>query len=590
MTALTKIANPSSSRLVRQLFLRLLPVQIMTLLVSAINNLIDGLITSRLLGSDAMAVVGLFVPVLEMLNVANMLITGAQIICSNLMGKGDMKKLTSVFSTCMVTLFGFGLIITAAGLSLSGPLAGLLGASGELKGMLSEYIRGYAIGVVFQMLYMNMMSFLPLNNKAALSYVSIGTMITVNLSMDVLFTGVLDMGLFGLGLATSLSYIASSLIVIFSFRNKKNPVHLNFKNLDFRIIGPAMRIGLPGLMFNVSVTVKSYALNTIMLASGSIAAVAALSVQNTMCCLLGVIPCGAAGAIGILGSIFYGEEDRLSLEMLIKNALRITCFIALAVMAALILGRDLVAGLYYVPGSEAWTLTREMLLMFPSFVLFNAVFAILQKTYQCEGRMLFVNVMTAVENLLVAGIAAVAYMIIGVKAVWITYTLTSISCLIIVGISVFIREKRITFSLKDWMKLDKDFGVDEEDRIDITLTSIDGVVDASRRAVEFCRSKNIDERRAMLAGLSLEELAGNIIQHGFTDGKRHSVDVRLVYKNGEITIRFRDNCKAFDPVKYLKQFQPSDPYGNIGLRMIVNMAKRVFYLNNIGMNTLLIKV
>jgi hypothetical protein len=40
----------------------------------------------------------------------------------------------------------------------------------------------------------------------------------------------------------------------------------------------------------------------------------------------------------------------------------------------------------------------------------------------------------------------------------------------------------------------------------------------------------------------------------------------------------------------LKQFTPDDITKNIGIRMIVKLTEEVFYQNNAGINTLLIRI
>ena len=60
---------------------------------------------------------------------------------------------------------------------------------------------------------------------------------------------------------------------------------------------------------------------------------------------------------------------------------------------------------------------------------------------------------------------------------------------------------------------------------------------------EDSESVRIYEKHAMYAALSIEEMAGNIVEHGFTDNKNHSIDVRVVYTGEELILRIKDDCK-----------------------------------------------
>ena len=112
----------------------------------------------------------------------------------------------------------------------------------------------------------------------------------------------------------------------------------------------------------------------------------------------------------------------------------------------------------------------------------------------------------------------------------------------------------------------------------------------SREAEDFCRKHGADRRRTMLIALTVEEMAGNIVDYGFSDGKKHSIELRLVKKDGDFVVSIRDNCRAFNPKKQLELTNPDDPVSNIGIRMISGMAKEFRYVNPMRINHLIVRV
>ena len=139
------------------------------------------------------------------------------------------------------------------------------------------------------------------------------------------------------------------------------------------------------------------------------------------------------------------------------------------------------------------------------------------------------------------------------------------------------------------MVIPASFGVGPEDRIDLSLHSMEDVIRISQTIQHFCLEKGIDQRRAYLAGLSMEEMASNVIAHGFTkDKKRHFVDVRVVYRNGGLILRIKDTCQQFDPATRREITEPDDPFRNIGIRMVYDMAESVTYQSVLGLNVLTI--
>ena len=143
--------------------------------------------------------------------------------------------------------------------------------------------------------------------------------------------------------------------------------------------------------------------------------------------------------------------------------------------------------------------------------------------------------------------------------------------------------------MTELMVISPKFGVCQKDRLDITVRSMEEVVLVSRKVQNFCTEKGIDSRRSYLAALMVEEMAGNIVLHGFSkDRKQHSVDLRIAWKNQDLILRIKDDCIPFDPSERRKIVTPEDITKNIGIRMVFSMAKEIQYQNILGMNALTI--
>ena len=55
--------NTHDDKMIGRLYMRLLPIQIVLVIISGVNNIIDSAFVGNLIGPEAMAVVGLFFPV-----------------------------------------------------------------------------------------------------------------------------------------------------------------------------------------------------------------------------------------------------------------------------------------------------------------------------------------------------------------------------------------------------------------------------------------------------------------------------------------------------------------------------------------------
>ncbi len=580
----------STSAIVREAYLKILPIQILRIVAASVNALIDSVITGKFLGTKSLAAIGFFGPLATVIGISEVITVGVQILCSRYIGNGNQKKAVSIFSTGVVFLSVFSLVITTFTLLFRLPLAEFLGADDETTILLSDYIAGYAPGIIGQVLSGVLTAFLPFNNDTKRSYIGSATIIVSNISMDLLNVFIFHCGTFGIGFATALSYLLSAGVLLMSYLNSEHVISLKMSGFRFKQLLSAARMGWPALMFTVGCTAHKYILNiTLMQYIGNVA-IAVMNVQNNIISVLGAIPMGCAEALMILVSMYYGEKDRESMTALTRFALILGTVMSLTITILLMLGSSLIPYVFFSRSDPAWNITRHMLLLFPIFLVFNLIFWVFIKLYQCQKKMRLVNALSFVETLGAAIIAVILTRLIGTDGVWLAFPFWELICILIIGVSVCLYHKKVPYCLEDWLELPADFGASEEEYMEFSVHSIEEVVNISKRVIDFCHKRGLDNSRSYSAGLAIEEMAGNVVLHGFTKGSgNYSVDVRVVVKD-ELTIRVRDDCPAFDPKKYLAQFQPEDPVKNIGIRIIALKAKEMIYQNVAGINTLLINL
>ena len=70
------------------------------------------------------------------------------------------------------------------------------------------------------------------------------------------------------------------------------------------------------------------------------------------------------------------------------------------------------------------------------------------------------------------------------------------------------------------------------------------------------------------------------------DNRHHDLSVRLLHKDSGLTLRFRDDCRAFDPLHYI----PKDGKDALGIRLTLAMAKEAQYTYSMNLNNLMLKI
>lgn len=135
------------------------------------------------------------------------------------------------------------------------------------------------------------------------------------------------------------------------------------------------------------------------------------------------------------------------------------------------------------------------------------------------------------------------------------------------------------------MMISENFEPDKERMLNISIKNdMDQVMQLSSRIEDFCRQYSEDENKIEKLSLCIEEMAGNIVQHGFKDKKQHFIDIKIIMAEKEIICRMRDDGIAFNPL----QFEAADDTDKFGIAVVRKMAKEIEYKNAIGMNNLTI--
>ncbi len=227
------------------------------------NPFIDSAITALFLESEVQAAMGFFLPVITVISFVWIIIMGVQIICAQYRGRGDNKGLRALFDSAILLLSAEAVILSAVFFFGRAELAAILGAQGQVAVRLQEYIAGYSLSVIGQALYPLLLWFLNFNGNKTISKYSIALMGVLNLFFDILFVLLLNMGAFGLGLATSLSYLITCAYLFRKFLVKYGWKQTTFSNICWSELAECAKIGKPALTFNLGVTLKAYIMNII---------------------------------------------------------------------------------------------------------------------------------------------------------------------------------------------------------------------------------------------------------------------------------------------------------------------------------------
>ena len=581
-------SRKAKKRIIFESYIRLALMGMVVIGATNLCGFIDNIVIGRYLGEEALAAVGYLSPVMAFTSFIYVITFGAMILCGNFIGSGQRQKVNSLFtgaffSTIVVSLvFVLTLMIFRAGISE------FLGARDQAAHLLMEYILGFAPEILFANTSAFLLALTSYNNDIRISYIAAAALLVGDVLADIVL--VVPLGIFGVGLASSISSAAMFITLIPGFLKKNKTIHLEPMNVETGLVFEAVKRGIPVLLFNAGLIMKNSLLNYSLINSSGDSGIAVVNVFASVCGITCTILGGFTNAYATLGSLYYGGEDREGLLDLFNIAFLcgFICNVAMAAAAAVFSG--LWSSVFFISGTDIWFIAKRMFIVGFWFLPLNLIFNLIMNTYKAQGKMNFVNIMSFAETGLVGIIAVLAVPVLGTDAAWMANTWSDILCLVIILVTLHIFYKKVGLGISDILRLEDDFGASREQFVEYEVSDMAGAAAASKSVMDFCKKSGVDSRRSFLAALCVEELTRNIIQHGSYQKNRNNVDVRVVSKD-TLTICFQDDCVKFDPCERMKMLEtPDQPEENIGLRIVSKLATDMDYYNNAGINTLIIKL
>ena len=587
--------HSANAKMVTKLLFRLLPIQILLAAVGAVNGIVSSYFASNYIGVEAMSAVGLFSPLQFLLQaISTMLVGGAVILSGRYMGQNQQEKLQGVFSLSVVLCILIALVFALLFAVLGGfDLVGLFTKDPAVRPLFDRYLLGQTVGVFPFMMGNLLTAYLSLENRGRRATIASIVYIAVNFALDFLFVQVLRMEALGLALASALGLWVFLLIEAQYFLSGRSHMRFMGKNLPWCESAEILRIGIPGALSNGYQTARGLIVNWLITAFVGSVGISAFAAANNLLGIFWSVPVGMLAVSRMLISVSVGEEDRQTLTDVMHVMFRRFLPLMCVIVAALVLCAEPLARIFYRDPSEpVYMMTVWGLRILPLCMPLSIICMHFVCYGQASGKQGLVHTLSALDGVVcVAGFSALLIPWLGMNSVYIANVLNGVvTTLVIFGYAV-LKKKRVPRNMEELMVIPDSFGAPPSERMDLSVKNPEEVVSISQEVQSFCEAHGIDKRRAYLSGLCMEEMASNIVLHGFAkDRKKHSVDVRVVHKDGDVILRIKDDCVPFDPAERQKMADAEDKTKNIGIRMVFRMASEVQYQNILGLNVLTVRI
>ena len=576
--------------MIRKLIRQMLSAQILSALTVSLCLLIDSIMITRFLGENAIAAYGLSNPLLLSIGaIGTLLASGVQVICSRALGRGSQEKANEGYASAAAAAAVISLAFVAFVIIFRSFLTRVMGAGavGEMHDLTKSYLVGFSVGAPGSMGALVLVPFLQMAGQSGLLIAAVLTMTVTDIVLDLLNVLVFHGGMFGMGLASALSYYAAMIVAGTYLLSGKSIFRFSRKAVSFRMIASLFKSGIPAGVNMFASVILVFAMNRLLRSLDGSAAVAAYTVIMSIGNAANCITTGIGGVSLTLCGVFFHEEDRGAMQETVRRLCRSAVVLGLGMGLFLLVFAPVLIGIFISEPGHAQDMAILGLRLFAAGLIPCCINNALKYAWQASGREHLTELVSILEGAFFPCAAAfLVSRILHTTGAWLAFGAGELLMLLTLCILIRKITGQVPWENGACLLLKKDFGATPDQVLEMDIVSLEDVTAAAERAEQFCRLQGQNDRISSHIALCVEEMAGNVIQYGFRDGKAHHLSVLILNKPDHWVLRFRDDCRAFDPVHYTCR----EDEQALGLRLVQAVAQEIHYTYSMNLNNLSMKL
>ena len=253
------------------------------ILVMSLNMIVDTIFVGQWIGSLAIAAITVVLPIVFLISSLGMGIgIGGSSIISRALGAKATEKAYLTFGNQIFLTLVLSILFVLVGILFNEPILLLFGANGDILAPATSYFNVVLYGVPFLAFAMMGNPVIRAEGKPKFAMYAMIIPAISNILLDIVFIKFLGLGMFGAGLATSISYAACGLFIIGFFLSKKSELSILAKNfiLSFSIVKEIVQLGGVTVARQGTISVLMIVLNATLFTYGGENAIAVYGIIN----------------------------------------------------------------------------------------------------------------------------------------------------------------------------------------------------------------------------------------------------------------------------------------------------------------------
>jgi len=353
---MNKLASDLGTEKISKLLIKQAVPATIGILVMSLNMIVDTIFVGKWIGVLAIAAITVVLPIAFLISSIGMGIgIGGSSIISRALGANNYEKAFLTFGNqiCLTVILAITFVLL--GNLFSVPILNLFGAKGDILPIASDYFSVIIYGVPFLAFAMMGNPTIRAEGKPKFAMYAMMIPAVLNILLDILFIKVFNWGMWGAGLATSLSFASCGLYILYFFLSSKSELQIipkNFK-LDHKIVREIVELGGVSVVRQGAVSILMIVLNYSLYKYGGEISIAIFGIINrVMMFALSPVLGVSQGFLPVAGfNIGAKKNDR------IKDTIKISVYFGS------IIGTIIFLGIVFFKEEIIWVFTNDATLL-----------------------------------------------------------------------------------------------------------------------------------------------------------------------------------------------------------------------------------
>ena len=445
---MTEIVNDLGTHKISKLLVKQAAPATIGILVMSLNMIVDTIFVGQWIGVLAIAAITVVLPIAFLISSIGMGIgIGGSSIISRALGARKTEKAFLTFGNQVSLTVILAIVFVILGSTFSVPLLNLFGPKGTILPIASEYFNVIIYGVPFLAFAMMGTPTIRAEGKPKFAMYAMMIPAVLNIVLDVVFIKFFNWGMWGAGLATSISYASCGLYILYFFLSSKSELKITPKNfkLDFKIVREIVELGGVSIVRQGAISVLMIILNYSLFKYGGEISIAIFGIVNrVMMFALSPVMGVSQGFLPVAGyNIGANKNDRV--KETIKKA----------ILFGTVLGTVIFIGILLFKEEVIWIFTNDATLIAETpkamFIVFLATPIITMQLigsayFQAAGKALPALFLTLLkQGIFLIPLAYFLPKYYGITGVWMSFPIADILSTII---TVLVLKREVDKNLK----------------------------------------------------------------------------------------------------------------------------------------------